>query len=79
MSAMGGFEVPILHGLCFFGFTARICQQGLFKDEPDLMKEMVCRFTSHVLPGETLIVKAWKDGNTIIYETSTKERKLVVC
>jgi len=79
LAAVGGFDVPILHGLCFFGFTARICQEAFFKEDPNQLKEMTCRFTSHVFPGETLVVKAWKEGNTIIYETSTKERKLVVC
>ena len=29
-SAKGGFDVPILHGLCTFGFTARSLQEEFF-------------------------------------------------
>lgn len=37
------------------------------------------RFTSHVLPGETLILNAWKiDGNKYYFETTTQEREKVV-
>ena len=73
MSAMGGFEVPILHGLCTFGFTSRsILEQ--FKVDPDQLDTIACRFTAHVFPGETLIVKGWKEGNTIIFSSVTKER-----
>ena len=77
MSAMGGFDVPILHGLCFYGFTARsICEQ--FKIDPDQIGEIGSRFTSHVFPGETLVVHGWKEGNTLIFNTTTKERGKVV-
>ena len=78
MSALGGFKVPILHGLCSFGYTARMISDAFIKHDPHAMKEMTCSFTSHVFPGETLVVKAWKEGNTIIYETSTKERGLTI-
>lgn len=75
MAAMGGFEAPILHGLCFMGVTSRSIQQHFFKSDPDMMKQINVRFTAHVFPGETLIVNAWKEGDTIIFATKTKERK----
>ena len=78
MSKMGGFPKPILHGLCFKGITARAVQQHFFKDQPEIMNAISCRFTSHVIPGETLIVNAWKEGNTIVFATQTKERKTTV-
>ena len=78
MASMGGFDKPILHGLCFFGITARAIQQHFFKINPDAMKQIGVRFTSHVFPGETLVISGWKEGDTIIFSTSTKERGKVV-
>ena len=78
MSAMGGFKIPILHGLCTKGFTVRMVQQHFFKDDPYLMNQVSSKFTSHVLPGETLIVEMWKEGDTIIFNTKTKERGKIV-
>lgn len=64
--------------MCFFGITSRLIQQQFFKSNPDDMKVIACRFTSHVFPGETLVVKAWKEGDTILITTSVKERSKVV-
>uniref|UniRef100_A0A7S3IUD3 MaoC-like domain-containing protein n=1 Tax=Strombidium inclinatum TaxID=197538 RepID=A0A7S3IUD3_9SPIT len=78
MSAMGGFKVPILHGLCTYGVTAKAVYEKFFPDDPQQLKKFSSRFTSHVFPGETLVVDMWKEGKTIIVETKTKERGLVV-
>ena len=75
MAAMGGFEAPILHGLCTMGITSRSVQQHFFKGDPEMMKQVNVRFTAHVFPGETLVVNAWKEKDTIIFATKTKERK----
>ena len=75
---MGGFDVPILHGLCSYGFTARAVQQKFCPENPQAFAQINARFTSHVFPGETLIVQCWKEGNDIIFATKTKERGLVV-
>jgi len=74
MAAMGGFEVPILHGLCFYGMTVRSVQERFFKEDPSLMKKITVRFTSFVFPGETLVVQAWKEKDQIVFVTKTKER-----
>lgn len=75
---MGGFDVPILHGLCTYGFTARSIFEKYHKADASLLKKMSGRFTGHVFPGETLVVDTWKEGNTIMFHTKTKERGKVV-
>ncbi|CDW86948.1 like domain containing protein [Stylonychia lemnae] len=77
MAAMGGFDQPILHGLCSFGFTARLIYQKYSSGNPQGLVKFSSRFVSHVFPGETLVVESWKDGNIIIFQTKTKERGLV--
>lgn len=74
MAKMGGFEVPILHGLCTYGITARSVQQHFFKEDADRLKSMSARFVGHVFPGETLIVNAWQEKDTIVFQSKTKER-----
>ena len=78
MSEMGGFKVPILHGLCTYGITARAVYEQFHKEDPMLLEQISGRFTSHVFPGETLIVDMWKEGNQVIFSTKTKERGLIV-
>jgi acyl dehydratase len=78
MSEMGGFKVPILHGLCTYGVTARSLYETYFKGDSTQLKSISGRFTSHVYPGETLIVDTWKSGNNIVFHTRTKERGIIV-
>jgi len=38
MAAMGGFEAPILHGLCTKGIAVKAVQQHFFKEQPEQLK-----------------------------------------
>jgi len=78
MSEMGGFKTPILHGLCTYGTTARAVYEKWHKEDPQLLETISGRFTSHVFPGETLVVDSWKEGGKIVFNTRTKERGLIV-
>lgn len=69
----GGFDQPILHGLCTFGFSTR-----MLVEKYGNFKEVKVRFTSVVFPGETLRVEAWKDGDLVVFRTTVVERKVVV-
>ncbi|KAF2746338.1 multifunctional beta-oxidation protein-like protein [Sporormia fimetaria CBS 119925] len=67
-SKVGGFKVPILHGLCFFGISGKHVVQtyGPFKN-------IKVRFAGTVLPGQTLITEMWKTGNKVVFQTKVKE------
>lgn len=68
-AAMGGFDTPILHGLCTYGFTGRALLHTLCASDPDRFLSMEGRFGSPVLPGQRLDVSMWVDGNAAIFQT----------
>ena len=74
MAAIGGFEKPIIHGLCSSGITARMIYEKFCNGDPKNLARFSTRFLSHVYPGETYVVEIWKDGNILIFQTKTKER-----
>ena len=76
MAAMGGFDKPILHGLCSYGIVSKLICQSWLDNNQNLIKSIHARFTSHVFPGETILVSTWKEGNLIIFSAQTAERKL---
>lgn len=71
-AAAGGFERPILHGLCTYGFTGRALLHTLCGSDPDRFGSMEARFSKPVLPGEPLTVEIWEGGDgEATFRTST--------
>jgi len=63
----GGFERPILHGLCTYGIATRLLVNGPLQGDVSRLKEFKARFSSAVYPGDTLTTEGWKtDGGYII-------------
>jgi acyl dehydratase len=78
-AAMGGFDKPILHGLCTYGFTGRALLHALCDSDPARFKGMDARFASPVMPGEELTIKAWHDGDgSAIYQTCGGDGRVVI-
>jgi acyl dehydratase len=76
---MGGFDRPILHGLCTYGFTGRALLHTLCGSDPARFSGMDARFSSPVMPGERLTVKAWDDGaGTAIFQTCGEDGRVVI-
>lgn len=57
----GGFDAPILHGLCTYGHSAHMLLGALCGGDPARFSKLKVRFSSPVLPGDHLTVRAWHD------------------
>jgi acyl dehydratase len=77
-AAMGGFDRPILHGLCTYGFTGRALLASLCDNDPSRFKSMYGRFSKPVLPGETLTVNMWVDGSECTFQTKNQDGDVVL-
>ena len=66
-AAQGGFDTPILHGLCTYGFTGRALLHAVCGSDPSRFRHVEGRFASPVFPGEELTVRMWStgDGETV--------------
>ncbi len=73
-AGMAGFDRPILHGLCTFGFTGRALLHGLCDGNTDTFGSMGGRFKSPVMPGERLDVHMWNDGEQTLFQTRAGDR-----
>lgn len=69
-----GFERPILHGLCTYGYAGRALVRGPCGGDPDRLATLRGQFSNPVFPGETLIVRSWNVGERVILSASTEER-----
>jgi acyl dehydratase len=74
LAKTAGFDRPILHGLCTYGFTCRAVLQTDCDYDPTKIVGHDVRFSSPVFPGETIVTRMWKDGNVVSFEASVKER-----
>jgi acyl dehydratase len=77
-AALAGFDRPILHGLCTYGFTGRALLHALCGSDPARFDHVEGRFTSPVFPGDTLTVRAWETGDGEAVFTTAVEDRLVI-
>ena len=75
---MGGFDQPILHGLCSWGFTGRALLHALCDSDPSRFKSMKSRFSKPVMPGDELTISMWVDGLSALFRTTNQHGDVVI-
>ena len=77
-AAIGGFDRPILHGLCTYGFTGRALLRELCDNDVTKFQHVEGRFSSPVMPGDALTVKMWRTGDgEAVFTTSVGDRVVI--
>ncbi len=74
----GGFELPILHGLCTYGHCGQMLLAALCGGDAARFRALKVRFSSPVYPGDTLQVRAWHDGpGRVLFEARVGDKTVV--
>lgn len=73
-----GFDRPILHGLCTYGFVGRAIVEGVCDNDPSRLKAFRARFSNVVFPGETITTRGWNMGGGVYHLEAATEQATVV-
>jgi acyl dehydratase len=74
MAALGGFDRPILHGLCSFGIVCKAAVDKALDGDVTKVARYQARFSGVVFPGETIVTSIWREGDKVLLSAATKER-----
>ena len=76
---MAGFDKPIVHGLCTYGFAGRAILRVLCGGEPSRFESFDARFADNVYFGDTIITKIWRTGaGEAIVQAETQKGNVVL-
>jgi acyl dehydratase len=73
-AALGGFDRPILHGLCSFGMVCKAVVDHALGGEPGRVGTYGGRFSGVLFPGETLVVSMWLEPDAVHVNAACLER-----
>ena len=77
-AAMGGFDRPILHGLCTYGFTGRALLKSLCDNDAARFTHIEGRFASPVFAGESLTISIWTTNpGEAVFTTAVGDRTVL--
>ena len=72
---LGGFDQPIIHGLCTFGYVGRAVLEAVCGNDPAKLKSFEVRFSGVAYPGETIVTQIWNDADgKVLVQATTAER-----
>lgn len=74
----GGFDQPILHGLCSYGIVCKAVVDEALEGDVERVARYQARFAGVVFPGETLVIRMWREDGRVLVEAGTKERDSAV-
>ena len=75
---MGGFDAPIIHGLCSYGIACKAIVDGVLGGNTDAVARYRARFRGVAFPGETYLTSYWREGQSIVFETRSQQRDAVI-
>lgn len=70
---LGGFDRPILHGLCTEGIAVRCVTEVFANNDPKRITSIKARFAKPVYPGQTIKTEMWNSGEKIHFQCIVKE------
>ena len=73
-----GFDRPILHGLCTYGFTGRALLHAVCGSDPARFRSMAGRFSRPTYPGDTLTISIWSEGDGVRFRTDNQRGETVI-
>lgn len=78
-ATLAGFDRPILHGLCTYGFAGRALLGVLCDGDPARFGSIEGRFSSPVFPGEELTTEIWRiDDGAVVFRVLASGDRVVI-
>jgi acyl dehydratase len=75
---MGGFDSPIIHGLCSYGVVCKAVVDDALGGDVTKVARYQARFAGVGFPGETYVISWWNEGDKVLIQAKSKERDAVI-